>query len=154
MKKKKKGNNVRLQTKHTWIDYIGLYIFIWIIYIIFVLIKSELTLNTLRYLVYISFGIYIIQQLILKNFILYDQKLIIYYPASLILRKHIVFLNKVQNIKFLSNNSAYDPSRIIIQFKDGRKRTFYFVGNKEYQQIIDELKKIGINVYVKSHLWK
>jgi len=145
-------NNFILKTKVDWVDYIGIYIIILILYILKLLItKSKFDFTDILIL---NIGIYFVHQLFLKIFILFDNRIIIKYTASFFLKNKYILIENIYSITILSNNSAFDPHRMIIKYKDGRKKIFFFIGGRGHQELIDEFRKLKIEVYVKSHIWK
>jgi hypothetical protein len=147
------NQNIKFNTKLSWIDYWGLYLIVMLIMFVVFYLMENITFTIIQAPV-VALGLYIIQQFLIKKFTLYDDHILISYPCSFILKNREIKLKDIRYIKFLSNNAAFDPNRVKIKYKNNRSETYYFNGHKEYQLMIDELRKLDVEVNVNSHLWK
>ena len=149
---KQNKDQKKFESELKLLDYIGIYVFIGFLYIIFSLLNIKYF--SFEELLLILLLIYVVDQFLFKKFILFSDKLIIKYSKSFVLRKHIILIREIEYITFLSNNAAYDPERIIIKFHDKKNKKIFFRGSNEEQKLIDELRKLNVKVNVKSHIWK
>ncbi len=118
------------------------------------MIKGFETIEVIKIIIGIVSLYYVYFQFEFKKIILSKDTIKISYPLSFFLREQKIKLDSVVKIKIVSTGSAYSTDLLFFYFDSGKKRKFHFLGNDEYQKLINKLRERGIEVEVDSDDWK
>ena len=88
-----------------------------------------------------------------KEISLFDDNICISYPLNPVLSSRLFCLKDIDYFKFLEG-ARFDPSRLIIYLKNGKKKVYYFNSSRKDQGLINCLRQMKFEVKVKGDIWK
>ena len=133
----------------------GSWLYLIIPLLIGIFLLLTLTSRSFHFIALVLLFMYFMQQWLGKQFYLYEDKLIIKYPFSFLLKDKKYLLDNILYLHFKSSNAMYDRPRVLIKCIGKSPKRLHFEANEdEIQDLIDELRDLNIEVKVTSHVWE
>lgn len=132
-----------------------LFTFIPFLVIIFLSYQSYASIvDNIDRVIVIVLSLILVNIITLKKITLFDSRIEISYLLIPFIWKSVFQLNFIDKIVVSTIKAAPGGNLLYFYLKNGKKKRFRFMGRKKHQELINNIRDIGVDIEVNSSHWE